>query len=164
MKKFNLKKLALGLLLVGGVTFAANAQTFQKGNILVNAGAKFASGITPIGGAIEYGFTDQLSGGVDAFFGKVSGTNVSTTWLGARVSYHFDAGVENLDLYAGPRVGYYMSKVSVMGFTASANAVDYGAQAGGRYFFAKNIGVYGEAGYGGNGAGFGFGAGLALKF
>lgn len=173
MKKLNFKKVALSLLIAGGVAFGANAQTFQKGNFLINAGVgTIGSGAgTAFGAAAEYGFTDQISGGA-SFMTASPGAGVSNTRIGARASYHLDMGTEGLDAYAGPTVGYQTVKipsVTVMGTTyggGSAGAVFYGAQAGARYMFAKNIGIYAEVGYAGASGGGGLAAngGLALKF
>ncbi len=159
MMNFNLKKLALTLLVTGlGVTFSF-AQTYSKGDNLLNAGIGLGGGFgTPIGLSFEHGFSDKISAGayaayasktVPTGFGDFKYTYILTA---ARASYHFDFGVENLDPYLGAILGYNIASAKWTGGGAmpasSAGGVIYGGHAGARYFFSEKIGLFAEAGYG----------------
>jgi hypothetical protein len=88
--------------------------------------------------------------------------------FGGRANYHFNFEADKLDAYAGVTLGWEI------GTWSSSNDADdswlryygdysgfyFGFQAGARYFFARNIGVFAEAGYG---LAY-IKAGLALKF
>lgn len=155
----NLKKMALILIVMGlGIT-SSFAQTYSKGDNLVNAGIGLGGGFgTPIGLSFEHGFTDKISGGAYAAyaskttptgFGDFKYTYILTA---ARASYHFDLGVEKLDTYLGVILGYNIASAKWTGGgampVASAGGVIYGGHAGARYFFSEKIGVFAEAGYG----------------
>jgi hypothetical protein len=165
-----LKKFALSLLVVAGFATAATAQTYQKGNSLLNLGVGFGGGFgTPIGASYEYGFTDNISGGIAGTYSSSStpfiGGKITTSWINiaARASYHLDLSVENLDVYAGPQLGYSVASVKStggLGNLAAAGGMIYGGFAGARYMFSKSIGIYAEGGYGVAT----FNGGLALKF
>ena len=158
---FNLKKLALALALIGLGTTASFAQTYSKGDNLVNAGIGLGGGFgTPIGLSFEHGFTDKISGGAYAAYASKTvpfgfGGDFKYTYIlaAARASYHFDFGVENLDPYLGAILGYNAASVKWAGGalppgTNAGGGVIYGGHAGARYFFSEKIGIFAEAGYG----------------
>jgi len=157
----NLKKLVLAIVLTGlGIT-ASFAQTYSKGDNLVNAGIGLGGGFgTPIGLSFEHGFTDKISGGAYAAYASKTEAfgfgDFKYTYLlaAARASYHFDLGVEKLDPYIGVILGYNIASVKWSGGgalpagTSAGGGVIYGGHAGARYFFSEKIGVFAEAGYG----------------
>lgn len=160
MMNLNLKKWALVLLVVSlGIT-SSFAQTYSKGDKLLNVGIGLGGGFgTPIGLSYEHGFSDKISGGayvayasetVPMGFGDFKYTYILTA---ARASYHFDFGVEKLDPYLGAILGYNIASVKWSGGTLpagtdSGSGVIYGGHAGARYLFSEKIGVFAEAGYG----------------
>ena len=155
----NLKKIALVVILTGFGMASSFAQTYSKGDNLVNAGIGIGGGFgTPIGLSYEHGFTDKISGGAYAAyaskttptgFGDFKYTYILTA---ARASYHFDLGVDKLDPYLGVILGYNIASAKWTGAGAmpanSAGGVIYGGHAGARYFFSEKIGIFAEAGYG----------------
>lgn len=159
--KLNIKKLTLGLLIAGCCATAAMAQTYQKGDNLLNVGIGLGGGFgTPIGLSFEHGFTDKISGGAYVSYsskkenlggwGDYKYTYILTA---ARASYHFDFGVEKLDPYLGAILGYNVASAKWTGTgaspaAASAGGVIYGGHAGARYFFSEKIGAFAEVGYG----------------
>jgi hypothetical protein len=78
------------------------------------------------------------------------------TIVGVRGAYHFTGlNVDNLDLYAGVMLGYNDLSFSYTdnagyGGPAGSYGSDLGLSvfAGARYYFAGNLAVYGELGYG----------------
>jgi hypothetical protein len=93
------------------------------------------------------------------------------TIIGARGAWHYTGlKVDNLDVYGGVMLSYnhlsYSAGASNSSGTYGSSGGSYGSAAGftafvgGRYFFAKNLGVYGELGYGVSY----LNLGLALKF
>jgi hypothetical protein len=112
-------------------------------------------GVISLGGYVgykgfKYGYIDP------------NGFAVSEKWnytiIGARGAYHFTGlDVENLDLYAGVMVAYDNLSFNYSdnaGNTYSGNIGSYNSGlgvsifAGARYYFAGNLAVYGELGYG----------------
>lgn len=87
-----------------------------------------------------------------------AGTLYSYKWnytiIGARGAYHFTGlNVENLDVYAGLLLSYdnlsFSSNFDIPGYNGSYNSgIALTPFAGARYYFANNLGVYGELGYG----------------
>lgn len=155
----NLKKLAITLVVIGLGTVSSFAQTYSKGDNLVNVGIGLGGGFgTPIGLSYEHGFTDKISAGayaayasekVPTGFGDFKYTYILTA---ARASYHFDLGVDKLDPYLGVILGYNIASAKWTGAGAmpasSAGGVIYGGHAGARYFLSDKIGLFAEAGYG----------------
>ena len=177
-KKFknftNMKKnYILSLVCVIGMALTcanANAQYFEKGNIIINgglglgywyAGSGFAVGFTA---NAEFSITDDIAiGPYFAFthwnydYNYAGSNDISYNFIdiGARGSYHFGRLLkvknEKFDPYAG----------AFLGFVASSNnydddlysdpydgAVRGGLYAGARYFFSDAFGAYGEVGVG----------------
>ena len=139
---------------------------FEKGDKLLNVGLGLGSyygGGVAVGAAFEYGVTDFISVGGQADFytwgyNFGSGYNYRYTFLpiAARGSYHFGKHfltIDQLDLYGGVAVGYYISSYKDnSGYTGIYND-GYGGKGlfgvfgGGRYYFKPNIAAFAEVGY-----------------
>jgi len=180
VKKFTVFFISLSFIFL----FSINSMAAKKGNPftdgtnVVNAGVGFgwyggASGwdtkIPPVSVAYDRGVTIKdlpLSfGGIfsiaqygyeQAYY--TYNLDYSYTFLifGARAAWHFDVGVENLDLYAGVTLGFYYQtwdytiEPDLEGYNPqddSGASIMGGAYAGARYFFTDMIGAYVELGY-----------------
>ncbi len=164
MKKTTTQVLFLVITLCFLASSTAWAQSFQKGDKMLNLGVGLGSqfavagakSIPPVGLSFEVGLSDKFSLGA---YGGYATAKVATgmgDWnynyilLGGRGSYHFDFGVENLDPYAGALLGYNIASVSTTSNlpTASAGGLIYGGHVGARYYFSPSFGVFAELGYG----------------
>ncbi|RPJ04951.1 MAG: hypothetical protein EHM28_13080 [Spirochaetaceae bacterium] len=75
--------------------------------------------------------------------------------IGVRAAYHFTQliKVENLDVYAGVLLGYYIVNVDepsgfpVALYDPSANTIGFGVFGGARYYFTDMFGAFAEVGY-----------------
>lgn len=145
------------------------AAQFNKKDVLLNLGAGlnsyYAAGF-PLHGSIEVGVTDEV--GVGASFDFVGSRYRSggtyypfvAMYIGGRGTFHMSELLQlntpELDLYAGVAVGlrtFAWTDNSVGGLgSIYGNGIYYGIFAGGRYYFDKSFGVFGElgAGYSGN--------------
>jgi len=145
--------LCLGLIVL--TNSAANAQTFQKGDVVVNAGIglgttySWAGGLgLPIGAGLEYGVSnlDVGSIGVGGDFGYVSGSGLSILYIGGRGTYHFnellDVDNDKLDVYGG--LGIYYRSFNYNGYGTFSNGIIGSFDVGARYYFSDNIGGYAE--------------------
>jgi hypothetical protein len=179
IKKGILVSLVLAVVSVGSLSaldFAHGNDSIQPGNILISGAFGFGNFYpaitysdisTLLGGTLAVEYTLPVAGltvGVETGYlgSKVayssSINNAPDYGIGiipllARVGYHPDIGVHNLDVYAAAKVGYGL------GFWVGSDASDikdvasnpaglgYGADVGVRYFFTKNIGVFAEGGY-----------------
>lgn len=113
-----------------------------------------------VGGGIAQSFYTQKYKYNDAFYGVTTEDvyRTSRTSFIARGAYHFEFGVDKMDVYAGVGAGiHYYSKrekyydYSVSGYvenTRTSVAVREHVFAGIRYYFTDAFGVYAEAGYG----------------
>lgn len=169
--KLTIKNLFAFLIITGlGIT-SSFAQSYSKGDNLLNVGIGLGGGFgTPIGLSFEHGFSDQISAGAYVAYastsqsfgvGKINSTYILTA---ARASYHFDFGVEKLDPYIGAILGYNIASAKWTGAGAvpasTAGGFIYGGHAGARYFLSEKIALFGEVGYGiGT-----LNAGVAFKF
>jgi hypothetical protein len=130
--------------------------------------------------AVPFGGIPFTIGGMAGFTRseyKWSGYNYGYTYsyngiaIAGRFAYHPNFEVENLDVYAVAAMGYYIytgkgEYHGDWGTVYRSDPYDYsefffGINAGARYFFTNNIGVYGEVGYS---ALTYISLGLALKF
>lgn len=139
-------------------TINSQAQNFEEGDLVINAGiglgttfATYGGGFgLPLGGGVEYGITSLETGtiGIGGDVGYVGGSGVSMTTFGVRGSYYltevFDIENEKLDLYAG--LGIYYRNFSFSGFGNWGSGVYPAFHAGARYYFADNIGGFVELG------------------
>jgi hypothetical protein len=171
------------LLLAGtaiGSAFAFDARAYpdslEKGNIVINAGIGFGTplygdmSIPPISASIDYALP---LGGLPFTLGGIVGFNQSKyEWsilnygytytytgiaFGARMGYHPDFGVKNLDAYADITLGYYIytGKAEYDNWptgTPKAEPSSYstflfGGSIGARYFFIPKVGAFLELGY-----------------
>lgn len=131
------------------------------------------TGIGPIMLSYERGITEKLGigrigvGGAvgQSFYTTTSFDNsnweytdrTSRTAIFVKVAYHFDFGIDKLDVYAGVGGGGYIrtdthksSNPNYVYKSSGVGAVTGGPAAFGgvRYYFTDNFGVYGEVGYG----------------
>jgi len=144
--------LGLGSSLASGYTYGTQSPGFSLGfeHGIWEAGP----GVISLGAYLglktfKYGYSDA---------GYVYSEKWNYTIFGVRGAYHFTGlNVDNLDLYAGLMIAY-----DNLSFTYSDNAGNSGGGnigsynsglgvsvfAGARYYFAGNLGVFGELGYG----------------
>lgn len=162
-----MKKILSTLIIIAilGVTsHSAFAQEqFQKGDKLLNAGINlggtYGGGGVGVGASFEVGVHDFISVGGQAdfvtwnygFIGSDIRYNFFT--VAARGSYHFGKHfltMNNLDLYAGPSLGYRAASNNYNGINYNdsyGSGVFAGAFAGARYYFKPTMGVFAEVGY-----------------
>jgi hypothetical protein len=112
-------------------------------------------GVISLGGYI--GIKDYKNGYIDG-----NGVGYSEKWnytvVGVRGAWHFTGlGVENLDLYGGAMLAYYalsFSESTSNGYNGAfgnyGNTVGVSVFAGAKYYFAGNLGAFGELGFGAN--------------
>jgi hypothetical protein len=92
-----------------------------------------------------------------------NGDAVSYKWnytvVGVRGAWHFTGlDIENLDLYGGVMLGYYALSTSYSDSQGNSvgslgnygNTVGLSVFAGAKYYFAGNLGAFGELGFGAN--------------
>ncbi len=162
-----MKKLFAIFILAAAVLVGTNAQAqFEKGDKLLNAGINlggtYGGGGFGLGASFEAGIHDFISVGAQADWVQWSygwtGYNWKYTFttIAARGSYHFGKhflSMDNLDLYAGPALGFRISSYkdpsgwSGVYNNSYGNGVFFGAFAGARYYFKENLGVFAEVGY-----------------
>lgn len=148
--------------IVFGVLFTFNnhssAQSFQKEDMIINAGIGIGSTYSwaglnlPFGAGLEYGVSDLEVGsiGVGGDLGFISGSGLTITYIGAKGSYHFNELLEiekdEVDIYGG--LGLYYRHFNYSGSYSSFNSNGMFAafHAGGRYYFSDNVGGYAEIG------------------
>jgi hypothetical protein len=162
---------------VSALDFKAYPNSLEKGNFIINAGIGFGTPlygdmvVPPISVGVDYALP---IGGLPFTIGGLVGFNRSKyewsflnygytfTYTGiafaARVGYHPDFGVKNLDIYAALALGYYIytAKAEYTGDWSlygpktdptSYSRFYFGINLGARYFFVPMFGVFVEAGY-----------------
>ncbi len=137
-------------------SLGVQAQSFEKGNIILQGGIGVQTGITPIIFNAEYAVIDQV--GVGAGLQFYSQNGASATLLTIRGAYHFGEFIKNdqLDLYAGAEILFAIS--------GGGSGSVFSLMPGARYYFSDNIGAFSELGLGlSGGGGTQFRFGLALK-
>lgn len=157
MKKI-ISSLLFSVLVLGGLT--ANAQ-FQKGDKVLNAGIGgggfgWLSGFA-VGASLEYGVTDFIGVGAQTdlrFYNNWVGKSKLAIPIAARGTYHFGkhfVKVDKLDLYGGVALGFTIggkyyddSYGGIWLGTYDNSSLVAGVFAGGRYYFANNLGVFAE--------------------
>jgi len=169
MKKFLFRKILVVFLTLVGFSWGASAQTdaFNKGDMIINAGVGigryisyplFSNKILPISGSFEYSVTDLFDGkggiGIGGYvaytsFGDKEGLNVTVSDLiiGPRGIFHYQF-IENLDTYAGFMVGYDVKSFPKSNYNLPGSELYTTFFIGARLYITKNIGVFGELGYG----------------
>lgn len=158
------------------------SDVYATGTNVVSAGIGFGSSLSSYSGSQSPAISLQYERGLwqagpgvislGAYLGfktsKYNGDGYSYKWsytiIGVRGAYHFtQLKVKNLDLYGGVMLAY-----NNLHFTDSqgnstrnyASTTGFSLFIGGRYYFAQNIGVFLELGYGVANAN----VGLSLKF
>ncbi len=152
-------------------TLHAGEQTIGLGLGIPSISAYDVDSRTPsFNGFYEYGFTDKVGighiggGAIFSFAGAdYNGGTYTHSLIGPRASYHFDMtditgdkAWDVVDVYAGIMSGlrfeHYKYDYTIGGvkYTDKGNDTSLITDVfvGIRYAFAKNIGVYAEAGYG----------------
>ena len=156
--------------------WTAYPDTIEKGNLIINAGVGFGTPlygdmtIPPIIASVDYALPlGGLPFTLGGFFGfnqskyewSLAGYGYTYTYtgmaFGARLGYHPDFGVKNLDTYAALALGYYLFGAEAeytgnWGIIAKTEPAKYdtfyyGFNLGARYFFTGNIGIWAELGY-----------------
>ncbi|GAA4442659.1 hypothetical protein GCM10023091_29830 [Ravibacter arvi] len=176
-----MKKLFAIFVMATAVFAGTNAHAqFEKGDKLLNAGVNlggtYGGGGVGLGASFEAGVHDFISVGAQLDWVSWNYGWTGYKWkynfttIAARGSYHFGKHflqMDNLDLYAGPAIGYRISKYKdPSGYSGPSyvssydNGVFFGAFAGARYYFKENLGVFAEVGYNASP----LKAGITLKF
>jgi hypothetical protein len=146
-----------------GITSQSAFAQFEKGDKLLNVGIGgggygyySGNGGIAVGGSFEYGIHDFVSIGAQADFrfysynylGLGSNSYVSVP-IAARGSYHYGKHflkIEQLDLYAGPALGFNIDGSDYY----DGNNVVIGVFAGAKYYFKPKMGVFLELAGGSN--------------
>ncbi|QRR02761.1 hypothetical protein [Dyadobacter sandarakinus] len=149
-------KKTLLMLFVASVLSMASEKAFaqfEKGDKILNVGIGgggygFYGGGIAIGGSFEYGVHDFISVGAQADFRFYNysylvgpSSNYVSVPIAARGSYHYGKHfltIEQLDLYAGPALGFNIDGNEY--YTNSA--VVAGVFAGAKYYFKPAMGVF----------------------
>ena len=163
-----MKKILFSFLIAAvlGVTSEKAFAQFEKGDKLLNAGINlggtYGGGGIGVGASFEGGVHDFISVGGQADLVTWNYGSFGYDWkytfftVAARGSYHYGKHfltVDNLDLYAGPSLGYRVASYKdPSGFSGNYyndydNGVFFGAFAGARYYFKPTVGVFAEVGY-----------------
>lgn len=145
--------IGLGSSLASGFTYGSQSPGFS---VAYDRGIWEAGpGVISLGGylgfkSFKYGYVDNS--------GFAFSDKWSYTIFGVRGAYHFTGiNVDNLDLYAGVMIAYDNLNFTYSdnaGTSYSANAGSYNSGlgvsifGGARYYFAGNLAVFGELGYG----------------
>lgn len=150
----------------------AQAQAFQKGAKLVDAGFEFTdydgAGVVPVFANFEAGVTDDI--GVGGKLKLWSKNGVHSLTVQGTGNYHFGRLMRlsnnQLDLFGG--LGLGINRISFDGYSESGFIVT--PQVGARYFFTERVGATAKLGfdhYTIEGYGFTdviFGLGVSFKF
>jgi hypothetical protein len=154
------------------------AQTaFAKGDKVINLGVGlptylggrgYSISMPLVSGSFEYGIVDNLIdgkasigiGGYLAYtankyeYGPDYGHKYSYFIIGTRGAFHYSP-IPKLDTYGGAMFGYNVVGSSAYGahsdwssYKVNGSEIGYSIFVGARYFFADNMAVFGEMGYG----------------
>lgn len=167
-----MRKILFIVCIVAAMTTAAQAQPFQQGTNILQAGIGIGGNLGGLGTgrpaisvSYEKGVWDIGGPGVVSLGGyigntgfKYSSSGYSQSWnytvVGVRSAYHYNGFTEapNLDVYGGAMLGYNVVSYKVTGGYTGPNAYGSGLglslYIGGRYFFSENLGAFAELGYG----------------
>lgn len=182
----SLKKTFIALFFFITVAITSHGQVFVKGTKMLSAGIGLGdrylilSGynmvVPPLQLNFDYGITEKLGIGYIGVGGLLSYSvnrydysnsifnyNYRYTYtnitIASRATYHFDLGIEKVDLYAGAILGFNIASRSETytgnGIPASNFSLDppgngglvVGPFAGARYMFNEHFGAYSELGY-----------------
>ena len=155
-----MKKIIFSLMLAGVLTFGFNelsAQSYGKGDVVVNAGLQTNTGTNLIGTA-DFGVANNISVGAGLWFQSISFFGVSSTSLSllGRGAYHFGeaVNVDKLDLYGGGELAINLN----------GGGTNFALLPGARYYFNDKIGAFLELPiYLGSGGGAYFRLGASFK-
>ena len=156
-----MKKIILLVIVVAAIS-TAHAQSFKKGDKLLNIGiglnSYYSSGI-PLNASFEVGVTDDISAGGSLDYLSTSYLNdfkFTAIYIGARGSYHFNKvfniDSDKVDLYGGLGLGYRSFSWSDSNINSSilggsyGSGIYFGLHIGGKYYFTDNIGAFAEFG------------------
>lgn len=167
-----MKKAVLVLSMMVFMAMAVNAQPFQKGTSVIQAGIGLGSNLGGLGkgrpafsASYEHGSWDVGGPGVISLGGFIGNTgykystgSYSQSWnytvVGARSAYHYNGfeNVPDLDVYGGAMLSYnvvsYKASDGYTGPNSYGSGLGFSFYLGGRWFFSENIGAYAELGYG----------------
>lgn len=150
-------------LLLASASGTARGQSFQRGDVLVNAGIglnSFYSGGVPLGGTLEFGVSDKVSIGpaADVVSSRVAGTRYTALYVGGRGALHLgellDVQNDRVDIYTGLTLGYRLffwntTQTSTITDNRFGRGVYYNGFFGGRLFLTPTLGGFAEFGLGG---------------
>jgi hypothetical protein len=137
-----------------------------KGKNFVNAGIGIGTfgfngtGGLPVVASFEHGFTDKISAGL--YVGMVQrkwydDVKYNYKVIGVRGSYHFNEELKiknpKLDVYGGASIYYrgYTAKYENLSGgkeKVTSGGISFALHAAARYMVSKNVGVFGELGWG----------------
>lgn len=150
---------------------------FKEGDKVINlglgigttlyTGRYYTSRVPPVSVSFEMGFMDDflvedLTLGLGGYVGYASskyeygqglwGWNYTYIIVGGRGAAHYPI-IENLDTYVGLMMGINITTSRAFGdgsssFSADGSGIAYSLYGGARYYFAENLAVFGELGYG----------------
>jgi hypothetical protein len=165
-------------LMIPFFTLNAQTSTFKQGDVVISAGlglganygafwgSYYKTSVPPIFISGDYCLREHLGpgnlgiGGILAYSAYKYepspdwGYKYSDLVIGVRGTYHFSELVDKLDLYGGLSLGGEIitdkgyGDYSGFAYTANSSSALVEVFAGARYYFADNIGVMGELGYG----------------
>jgi|SRR5690554_5006271 len=175
MKKLFASFVLVIALFTSSSTFAQFEQGDNLFNAGINLGGTYGGGGVGVGASYEVGIHDFISIGAQGDFVTWNYGWVGYKWrynfltVAARGSYHFGKHfltMDNLDLYAGPALGYRISSYKdPSGWSGTytnsyGSGVFFGVFAGARYYFNEGLGVFAEVGHNASP----LKAGITLKF
>ena len=169
-------KKIITILLVCFIAISANAQAFEKGDVMISPGVGL--GVYGVGYSVGFavpvmlnfdiGVHDYVSVGAYGGFwtrkwnyGFNDDYRFTSSHFGARASFHFwqliddkvsaDLKGDKLDIYVTPWLGYNLRTSKYLGSASTynfgwGNRFQGGAQVGVRYFLSDNFGFFGEWG------------------
>ncbi|WPR77367.1 hypothetical protein [Algoriphagus sp. NG3] len=175
-----MKKCSITLILICLMPILAFAQEFEKGDKVISLGIGLGSSIgsfntssqiPALSAQYEQGVWETGGPGVISLGGYIgykaytydyssSSYSYEQKWdyilLGVRSAYHWNGhNVDNLDLYGGLMLGYYLLNYSYSDSNGSStggdnysNTAGLSIYLGSRYYFSQNLAAFAEAGYG----------------
>jgi hypothetical protein len=137
MKKIILQ-ITTSVCLFLAVSFSAQAQFMDRGDVLGSGGFYFPSGGTIIRASVDFGVGPNVSIGGN-FMNIISGAD-GESYLGGRVTYHLGEAFSvrdsrTLDPYVGGQIGKFLVEGADIGFSLPIGL---------RYMFNDKVGGYAE--------------------
>jgi hypothetical protein len=154
------KKFVLGLLIAAVMVGSAGAVDWKRGPDCVQPGSFLISGGLDVGevaisvfsadmfgftGSVDYALKRGLSVGGEIGYSRASELDMTASIIpiAARLGYHPNFGVRNLDVYGLFKLGVGFGSAE----DESKTAVGVGIDLGCRYFFTDKIGAFAEVGF-----------------